>query len=340
MESDLQVSRDGSVSTVVKGGLIGIANIIPGVSGGTFALILGIYDRLIDAVNAIGLDTARAFLRLFTSGFAPEAKSAFAGQWRKIDGTFLVLLTLGAVATIYSSSFAIQYLLTNHYSPTLSFFIGLILPSISIPWAMMDRRGVRLLWVVPGIAITVGVSSVMPDSAYGLDNPLVAFLSGAVAISAMILPGISGSYVMLILGQYQNVLDKLTHLNAAALVWFLALALGMGVGILLFARLLHFLLARYRAATMAFLIGLLLGSLFILWPFKNIDAGAQVTGRDGEVKQEIQIATAPNRLPGTLSEALIAAAGLVGGLCGSYGLIFLGKQNAKPRADEAGAGGT
>ncbi len=329
MDSDLRTGRDGSVTTIIKGGLIGIANIIPGVSGGTFALILGIYDRLIGAVNAINLATAKVFLKLLVSGFSTEGRKAWADQWRKIDATFLSLLMLGAVVAIFSSSFLIEYLLTCHYSPTLAFFVGLILPSISIPWAMMERRGRCLLWIIPGIVITVGISSVMPDSTYGLDNPLMAFVTGAIAISAMILPGISGSYVMLIMGQYQNVLAKLTHLNAGALVWFLGLALGMGIGIVLFARLLHFLLARYRSATMAFLIGLLFGSLFVLWPFKDIASGAQVTGRDGEVKQEIQIATAPNRMPRTLSEGLIAAAGLFGGLCGSYGLIVLGRKNTK-----------
>jgi putative membrane protein len=242
--------------------------------------------------------------------------------------------------TIYSSSFLIEYLLAHQYSPTLAFFIGLILPSICIPWAMMEKRGLLLLWVIPGIAITLGVSLAMPDSAGGLDSPLMAFVTGAIAISAMILPGISGSYVMLIMGQYQNALNKLTHLDARAVVWFLGLALGMGIGIVLFARLLHFLLARYRSQTMAFLIGLLLGSLFVLWPFKDIDSGATVTGRDGEVKQEIRIATAPNRLPGNWSETLIGGSALLAGLFGSYGLIAIGKrkETANPEDEAARRG--
>jgi len=142
----------------------------------------------------------------------------------------------------------------------------------------------------------------------------------------MILPGISGSYVMLIMGQYQNALNKLTNIDAGALVWLLGLVLGMAVGIVLFARLLHFLLARYRSQTMAFLIGLLLGSLFVLWPFKDIDSGANVTGRDGEVKEEIRIATAPNRLPNNLPEGLIGGGALLAGLLGSYGVIAIGKR--------------
>ena len=326
MNSDSQNNNYGSIITIIKGGLIGIANIIPGVSGGTFALLLGVFDRLIGAMNAITFHTIRICFRLLVSGFDKNARRDFVDEWKRLDATFLMLLAIGAVATIYSSSFLIEYLLANQYSPTLAFFVGLILPSISIPWAMMKRRGLLLLWVIPGIAVTLGVSLATPDSAHGLDNPLVAFLTGAIAISAMILPGISGSYVMLIMGQYQNALNKLTNIDAGALVWFFGLVLGMGVGIVLFARLLHFLLTRYRSHTMAFLIGLLLGSLFVLWPFKDIDSGANVTGRDGEVKQEIRIATAPNRLPNNLSEGLIGGGALLAGLLGSYGLIAVGKR--------------
>ncbi len=326
MEFDPKNNNDGPVITMIKGGLIGIANIIPGVSGGTFALILGVFDRLIGAINALSFRTIRIFVRVLASGFDKHARKGFADEWKRLDATFLVLLATGAVATIYSSSFLIEYLLANHYSPTLAFFVGLILPSISIPWAMMERRGLLWLWIIPGIAVTLGVSLVMPDSGHGLDSPLVAFFSGAIAISAMILPGISGSYVMLIMGQYQNALNKLTNIDAGALIWFLGLVLGMAVGIVLFARLLHFLLAKYRSHTMAFLIGLLLGSLFVLWPFKDIDAGANVTGRGGEVKRDIRIATAPNRLPSNVPEGLIGGGALLVGLLGSYGLIAIGRR--------------
>jgi len=337
MNSDSQANNDGSIMTVIKGGLIGVANIIPGVSGGTFALILGVFDRLIDAINGLTFHTIKIFLKLLISGFSTNARKDFADEWRRLDATFLVLLAIGAFATIYSSSFLIEYLLANRYSPTLAFFVGLILPSTSIPWAMMEKRGLLLLWVIPGIAITLGISLVMPDSAYGLDNPLMAFITGAIAISAMILPGVSGSYVMLIMGQYQNALNKLTNFDAGALIWFLGLVLGMGVGIVLFARLLHFLLARYRSQTMAFLIGLLLGSLFVLWPFKDIDSGARVTGRDGEVKEEIRIATAPNRLPNNLSEGLIGGGALLAGLLGSYGLIAIGKRKGNTNPEDGAA---
>ena len=327
--------RDGVLVILLKGGLIGVANIIPGVSGGTFALILGVFDRMVGALNALGPETVRVFFRLIAGGFRRERRHEAAAELRRVDALFLALLLAGGMVVILASSFLIDYLLREQWSPTLAFFVGLILPSLSVPWAMMDRRGPLLLWVIPGVILTVGVSLSMPENAAGSQNLLAAAGTGAVAVSAMILPGISGSFVMLVLGQYQNVLANLTSLQvgiaegrieAGALLWLIALAVGLVIGLLLFARILNFLLARFRSATMAFLIGLLLGSLWVLWPFKEISAGAEVTGRSGEVKEEVRIATAPNRLPGSGKEAGVAAAWLAAGLLGSAGLIALGKR--------------
>ncbi len=332
--------RDGPIRTLIKGGLMGIANIIPGVSGGTFALVLGIFDRLVGSLNSLGVGTLKVFWRLLGGGFRAERRTELAAEWRRVDAWFLILLLGGAAAAILSSSFLIDYLLREHWSPTLAFFIGLILPSIAVPWAMMDRRGLLLLWAVPGIVLTVGVSLAIPEGAAGSDNLLVAAGTGALAISAMILPGISGSFLMLVLGQYQNVLAKLTglqrglgqgSLDVSAALWLAVLGLGMLVGLLLFARLLGFLLARFKSATMAFLIGLLLGSLWVMWPFKDISAGAEVADRSGDVKQEVRIATAPNRLPDDAREGLVAGGALVAGLVGSVGLIALGRRK---REDE------
>lgn len=326
---------DGPVLTFIKGLLVGIANIIPGVSGGTFALILGVFDRLVGALNAIGPGTLAVALRLVAGGFKAGRRREFAAEWRRIDAWFLIVLTAGAGVSILSSSFLINWLLAVHWSPTLAFFIGLILPSVAVPWAMMDRRGPVLLWAVPGVALTVGVSLMMPEGGAGSDNLLWAAAVGALAISAMILPGISGSFVMLVLGQYQNALTKLTGLQRGlaqgrfdldAFLWLACLGVGMLVGLLAFARLLDFLLRRFKSATMAFLIGLLLGSLWALWPFKDLSAGAEVTGRKGEVKQELRIATAPNRLPHSAAEGMMAGGAFVAGLICSAGLIALGRK--------------
>lgn len=320
---------------LIKGFLIGIANIIPGVSGGTFALILGLFDRLICALNAIGPATFGVASRLILGGFKAEQRRAFAKEWRRIDAWFLMTITVGAGAAILLFSFLINWLLVAHCAPTLAFFIGLILPSVAVPWGMMDRRGALLLWIIPGIAITVCVSLMMPESGAGSDNLFWIAVVGALAICAMILPGISGSFVMLLLGQYQNALSKLTSLQTGlakgrfdleAFIWLTCLASGMLVGLLLFARVLDFMLRRFKSATMALLIGLLLGSLWALWPFKDISAGAEITGSKGEIKHELQIATAPNRLPNSISECISAGGALVIGLVGSAGLIAMGRK--------------
>lgn len=324
-----------AIVTLISGALIGIANIIPGVSGGTFALILGVFDRMVAAINALGLATVRAVLGLFKGRFKASARNAFAKELRRVDAGFLALILIGSAVSIGGLSFLIEILLNEYYSPTLAFFVGLILPSVIVPYAIMEKKGARLLWIIPGIALTVGVSLAMPENTAGNSNPLIAAGSGAIAISAMLLPGISGSFVLLVLGQYQVALSNFTGLVSGlakgtfdmdAAVWLAALAVGMVVGLALFAKLLSFLLRRAKSATMAFLIGLLLGSLFVLWPFKDISAGAAVTARDGKVKNSIQIATAPNRMPETWSETLVATGALMAGLVGSLGLIALGRR--------------
>ncbi|MDJ0763122.1 MAG: DUF368 domain-containing protein [Myxococcota bacterium] len=326
---------DTPIITVAKGVFIGIANIIPGVSGGTFALILGVFDRMVAALNALGPRTIKAVIECGLDRFRKAGRQSIIAEWQRIDGTFLLLLFAGMIAAISFSSFLIDYLLKYHVAPTLAFFIGLILPSIAIPWAMMKRRGLTVLWVVPGVALTLGVSLIMPDSGTGSDNLALALLTGAITVSAMILPGLSGSYVMLVMGQYQNVITKLTGLqrglahgqiDVGAVLWLGALAVGIGIGMLLFARLLNFLLARFRSATMAFLIGLLLGSLWVLWPFKDVASGAEVVDRQGEVKEEVKIATADNRMPQTSTEGLIGGGSLVAGLVCSGGLIAMGRR--------------
>lgn len=325
---------DGIVLLLFKGILIGIANIIPGVSGGTFALILGIYDRLIGALRAIGAKTIKETLRVVVTPHKEESRRAFAEELKRIDFWFLLPLGVGAVVAILGSSFVIDWLLVNQPGPTLAFFLGLIIPSIAIPWRMMPSRPVTaLLWIIPGMALTVGLSLAFSGNVEGSENPIVVFLAGVSAVSAMILPGISGSFLMLVIGQYQNVLEAIQNLQLGlaraeipwdALAYLTVLFLGIGFGLLAFARALSWVLKRYRSATLAFLIGLVLGSFYVLWPFKDFDEGAAVTGRDGETKTEVQIATAPNRLPRSAGEAGTNAVALVLGLICAAGVERVG----------------
>ncbi len=342
MADSASTRRDGPVMTFVKGVLIGVANIIPGVSGGTFALILGIFDRLIAALGEINLTTLKVAASVIARGFNRDARADLAREIERIDLWFLVQLGVGAVASIMGLSFLMDYLLVEHPAVTLAFFIGLILPSMAIPWRMMDRRSLGvLLWLLPGVALTVGVSLAFKPDASASPSLVVAFFSGAVAVSAMILPGISGSFVMLVLGQYQNVLQNLQALQRgaaharidwAALVWLLALAAGCVVGLMTFARLLNYVMKRFRSATLAFLIGLIVGSFWVLWPFKDYAAGAQVKGRRGEVKLKVKVATAPNRLPQSGKELGACALALLLGLGGAVGVNKLGESSGGEEA--------
>ena len=319
--------------TIVKGFLIGIANIIPGVSGGTFALVLGIFDRLIRALKGLNASTVRTGLNLVLRGFSTRAREDFRRAWKRMDGTFLMLLGLGAAGALLSCAFVFDYLLKVHPSETLAFFIGLILPSLSVPWKMMEKRGLlQLVWILPGVALTVGLSLMKIAGTAQPGYPLV-FIGGILAVSAMVLPGVSGSFLLLVLGLYQPVLTHIKALTRSmqseTLAFLGTLGLGVVVGLVAFSHVMSFLLRRFRSATLAFLIGLILGSFWVLWPVKDFQSGHSVHGSRGEIKQDIAVATAPNRLPGAVEGdgglCVRCALTLCVGLIGAMGINRLGR---------------
>ena len=264
-----------------KGLLIGIANIIPGVSGGTFALLLGVYQRLVDGIRSVNLLTLRRASGLFSA----SGRKLFREEWRRIDGTFLLVLAAGAVVAIVAASSPIKYLLREHPAPTLAFFAGLLLPSMAVPYRLMKRRGpAEAGLALSGAALVVGISFLNMGGGGSASCP-VMFLCAVLAISAMILPGISGSFLLLVLGQYGHVIDALDSLNSWAVGGFslrefpltavgllAAFCAGAVVGLAAFTRLLAWLLKRFHSRTMGFLIGLIAGSLWTLWPFKDYAA--------------------------------------------------------------------
>jgi putative membrane protein len=291
--------------------LMGIANIIPGVSGGTFALILGIYERLIASIGAFGIRTGKVFVQLVAKPGDTQRRSAFKEEVRRTDFIWLLLLLAGMVAAILASSRLIAYLLDEHRAPTLAFFVGLIVPSILVPFGLLKRRGWReLLSCAVAAAFLIGITVFLkPVSGEGT-GLITLFLAGAVAISAMILPGISGSFVLMVMGEYRAVLEAINTMDILKLAVF---ALGCLVGIVAFVRLLNFLLKRYHSVTMAFLIGLILGSLWVLWPFKEVAEGAKIV-------------TGTNVLPAAFdSEVIWSAGALLVGLVCSAGMFYMGK---------------
>ena len=290
---------------------MGIANIIPGVSGGTFALILGIYERLIASIGAFGIRTGKILFKLLAKPKDAERRQDFKDEIKRTDTVWLVILLAGAAAAILASSRLIAYLLDEHRAPTLAFFVGLIVPSILVPFGLLKRRGWKeALSCTVAAAFLIGIAVFLKPVGGEGTGLITLFLAGAVAISAMILPGISGSFVLMVMGEYRVVLEAINTMDILKLAVF---ALGCLAGIVAFVRLLNFLLKRYHSVTMAFLIGLILGSLWVLWPFKEVAEGAKIV-------------TGTNVLPQAFdSEVIWSAAALLVGLVCSAGMFYLGK---------------
>ena len=237
----------------LRGMLMGAADIVPGVSGGTMAFITGIYQRLLLAITAFDV----ALLRLLARGDVGAA-------WRAVDGAFLAALLAGIGASIFTLARLISVLLENHALLLWSFFFGLILASAAVLLRHVSRWSVgAVLGLVAGMAgaAFVGLSPAFtfPGGAAGF------FFAGFIAICAMILPGISGSFILVLFGMYAKVLDAVKSLDLLPLALF---CLGAGAGLLIFSRLLRFVLERYHAATLATLTGFLIGSLPVVWPWK------------------------------------------------------------------------
>jgi len=284
--------KGGNVINIFKGFLIGIANLIPGVSGGTFALILGIYGRLINDINKLGIGTLKAF---FTPG-------EFKEEFKRIDGIFLLSVAGGALASIAGFSWLIDFVLKNYPGYTLAFFAGLILPSIAVPYKFIDEKNVKnALFVLPG-ALIVAALYAFPLSSGAADIPLVLiFFSGFIAICAMVLPGISGSFLLLATGVYGTVISHIKNFffspSLESFVFLTVFASGAAIGLIVFVKLMKRLLEKYKNKTFYFLIGLILGSMVVLWPFKVSETSSP------DLKAKIRIASARNRLPSGAREA-------------------------------------
>jgi putative membrane protein len=281
---------------IIKGGVIGIANIIPGVSGGTMALVLGIYERLIGAIRNISSGTVMAFLKLFS--FKKAQFENFKKELNRIDAYFLSKLVLGALIAIAALAKLMTYLLTEWHDPTYGFFFGLVLVSVVVPYKLIKKRSIAVI-----VAALVGIASVVSISAVQSEKDIIKqqvsssvqadlgqpgkeenvgddgtsknrgilsygyiMLLGAVTISAMILPGVSGSLLLLILGGYFDTMHAISRWDFLFIIPF---ALGCLFGIIAFTRLLNFLLEKWHDPTMGYLLGLVVGSLWVLWPFKE-----------------------------------------------------------------------
>lgn len=279
------------IRNFLKGAVIGVANIIPGVSGGTMALVMGIYERFINAIHNINGGTISALLGLLL--FKKESWKKFKDEAERIDFMFLLMIAMGALASIAALANIMTMLLTEWHDPTYGFFFGLVALSAWAPFAMIKNKKAVVVWIAALVAAVLVVltaeavssgdaliekarvkqemqlnhdGAAQPAAAMTAGGLLYFFILGAVTISTMILPGVSGSFLLLLMGGYFEVLKAVATWDWLLLGTF---ALGCLVGILLFSRLLNFVMSRWHDKTMGFLLGLVAGSLWMIWPFKH-----------------------------------------------------------------------
>jgi len=278
------------ISQSAVGFFIGVANLIPGVSGGTFALIFGVYTRLLAAVGQYNTHYAAQLWRML---YRREFRSFFALLLND-NARFLLRIALPAAAAVLIFSRLITFLLHHYYETTYAFFCGLIIVSIAVPLRMIqEKRPVYLLLFLAGVLVTValafnvdpsvktlakseqyqlilqGGGTAVPVSLLRQAGVLVA---GMIAVSAMVLPGVSGSFVLLLLGKYETIISAASRLGMFApedLITLAVFAAGCLIGIAVFVRLFNTVYRRAPGFTLAFLVGLMAGSLYALWPYKE-----------------------------------------------------------------------
>lgn len=272
-----------------KGMMMGAADAVPGVSGGTIAFITGIYEELIHSLKQCG---PQALTVLFKQGVV--------AAWRHINGTFLLVLLSGIILSLLTISRAVLYWLDNYPELLWSFFFGLILTSVWSVCRHIDRWESHVATAfLSGAVLAYLITSLSPASVE--PSTLVIFLSGMVAICAMILPGISGSFILLLLGMYAPILMALKNLELFTIGVFAA---GCAIGLLSFSRVLSWMFDSFKTTTLALLGGFMLGSLNKVWPWKYTTA--YTLDRHGKEIPLVQ----ENLLPGSF-EALTGEPSLV-----------------------------
>ena len=243
------------VLLAMKGMGMGAADVVPGVSGGTIAFISGIYEELIDSIKSINLSSLKTLLKQGIPAF-----------WKQINGTFLIVLLLGIAVSLVSLAKVISYGLQEYPVMIWSFFFGMILSStwfVAKKITKVDIPGAIAFIVGTAVAyyITIATPTQTPETWWFL------FISGAIAICAMILPGISGSFILLLMGKYHYVLNAVKTFDIKTIVIF---ALGCVIGIISFAQVISWLFRKFHNATLALLTGFMVGSLNKVWPWKVV----------------------------------------------------------------------
>lgn len=286
---------------------MGIAELVPGVSGGTIAFVTGIYEEFITAINNVNLNT-----------FKVLKNEGFDSFWKKLNGNFLIALIVGMLISIITLSKLIAWLLEVQPIPTWAFFFGLVLASvIFVAKSIAKWNGLAVLLFILGTVSAFYITTLPPSTSTG-SLPFI-FLSGAIAICAMVLPGISGSFILVLLGSYKTVLDALNDKNFGIIITF---AFGVLFGILSFARVLKWMFTNYKDATLAVLTGFILGSLNKIWPWKDIIEVIQIGKKEIIIDENISpfAFVGDNRLSFAIVTAIIG-----------FSLIFILEKTASKK---------
>lgn len=234
---------------------MGAADVVPGVSGGTIAFISGIYEELISSINNVNLSLLKTL-----------KKEGFTSFWKQLNGNFLLALLIGIAISVISLAKLISWLLENQAIPLWSFFFGLVIASVFFVGKEIQRWNLAtILMFVFGAVVAYYVTTIPPSE--NTDSLPYLFFSGALAICAMILPGISGAFILVLLGSYKTILEAIHErdLKIIATVGF-----GAIFGILSFSKLLKWMFDHHKNLTLALLTGFILGSLNKIWPWKEV----------------------------------------------------------------------
>ena len=275
---------------------MGAADVVPGVSGGTIAFISGIYEELIDSISKVNLATLKLW-----------KQEGFSSMWKELNGNFLISLLIGIGLSIITLAKLIRHLLETQPILIWSFFFGLVLASIIYVARQITRWNLGAIILLLAGALTAYFITTLTPQTTNVSYPYV-FLSGALAICAMILPGISGSFILLLLGMYKPVLDAIHDKNIGLLA---TLMLGAVVGLLSFSRLLKWLFDHYENLTLAVLTGFIIGSLNKIWPWKEVLEAEMINGKLKILKEKSVLPWSYDGDPQLTYALLLAGAGFL-----------------------------
>lgn len=281
---------------------MGAADVVPGVSGGTIAFISGIYEELLNAISSININVLKTL-----------KKQGFKAAWQQINGNFLLALFIGIFCSIISLAKAIKWLLATHPVLLWAFFFGLVLASVLYVVKQINKWNFKIVLVILLGAIAGYAITIFPPLVSEEVNYLFLLLAGAIAACAMILPGISGAYILLLLGAYSTVMEAIANKDLKIIA---SIGVGAVLGLIVFSKGLKWLFSHYKNYTLAALTGIMMGSLNKIWPWK-LTVSTYINSH-GKEKALLEQSISPFSYDGDAQLLFAIGLALIG-----FGLIFL-----------------